>query len=460
MSITSFARALRRVLAVVLPAIGASVLPAFAPTPLAAQRAGSGGVVDSALSLDSLYRLVLTRSPRIRAANALGRAADARVASATRPADPELQFGFMNYSLPRLTPDPALGMAQLQLMQMIPLPGKLAAAGGAARARADASKARALDVTWQTWVDATMAFYERYQVNGSLVIARESRRLLEDVANAAKSMYRVGSGRQSDVLRADVELARMDEEIIRMETMREVATERLAAVVDTSVLVIANASQLPPFPDSVPLIAQLERTAYASRPALTAGAADVRAADFDAALARRERWPDIKVGVQYGQRRMETGIDRMGSLMIGASLPVFARDRQLRMRDETIAMRQMTEAELQNMRSETRARLADVRATIVRTRRLRTLYRTSVLPQAEAASASALSSYRSGGIEFMSVIEARMSVNRYRQELVALDATEGRAWAELEALTGERLVTTSTSSTEREQHADRQQGAH
>lgn len=135
MSITSFARALRRVLAVVLPAIGASVLPAFAPTPLAAQRARSGGVVDSALSLDSLYRLVLTRSPRIRAANALGRAADARVASATRPADPELQFGFMNYSLPRLTPDPALGMAQLQLMQMIPLPGKLAAAGGAARAR-------------------------------------------------------------------------------------------------------------------------------------------------------------------------------------------------------------------------------------------------------------------------------------------------------------------------------------
>ena len=245
-----------------------------------------------------------------------------------------------------------------------------------------------------------------------------------------------------------------------METLREVATERLAAVVDTSVLVIANASQLPPFPDSVPLIAQLERTAYASRPALTAGAADVRAADFDAALARRERWPDIKVGVQYGQRRMETGIDRMGSLMIGASLPVFARDRQLRVRDETIAMRQMTEAELQNMRSETRARLADVRATIVRTRRLRTLYRTSVLPQAEAASASALSSYRSGGIEFMSVIEARMSVNRYRQELVALDATEGRAWAELEALTGERLVTTSTSSTEREQHADRQQGAH
>lgn len=305
-----------------------------------------------------------------------------------------------------------------------------------------------------------MAFYERYQVDGSLVIARESRRLLEDVANAAKSMYRVGSGRQSDVLRANVELARMDEEIIRMETMREVATERLAAVVDTSVLVIANASQLPPFPDSVPLIAQLERTAYASRPALTAGAADVRAADFDAALARRERWPDIKVGVQYGQRRMETGIDRMGSLMIGASLPVFARDRQLRVRDETIAMRQMTEAELQNMRSETRARLADVRATIVRTRRLRTLYRTSVLPQAEAASASALSSYRSGGIEFMSVIEARMSVNRYRQELVALDATEGRAWAELEALTGERLVTTSTSSTEREQHADRQQGAH
>jgi hypothetical protein len=32
-----------------------------------------------------------------------------------------------------------------------------------------------------------------------------------------------------------------------------------------------------------------------------------------------------------------------------------------------------------------------------------------------------------------------MTVNRYRQELFALEADEGKAWAELEMLTGRQL---------------------
>ena len=40
----------------------------------------------------------------------------------------------------------------------------------------------------------------------------------------------------------------------------------------------------------------------------------------------------------------------------------------------------------------------------------------------------------------MTVVENRMGINRYRQERIALDAAEGRAWAELEMLTGQVLL--------------------
>ena len=50
----------------------------------------------------------------------------------------------MNYTLPSVKRDPTLGMTQLQVMQMVPIPGKLAAAGSAAQARADAARARDL----------------------------------------------------------------------------------------------------------------------------------------------------------------------------------------------------------------------------------------------------------------------------------------------------------------------------
>lgn len=429
------------ILIAVLACVAGAHRPVDAQEPTALAR-GTAGV----LTLDSVLILIDTRSPRVRAADALARATGARVAAALRPPDPELQLGLMNYSLPKGGPDPVLGMTQLQVMQMVPIPGKLSAAGAAARARADAASARALDVAWEVRAGAAMAFYERYQSAGSAALARETRRLLEDVAAIASAMYRVGEGRQSDVLRARVEIARMDEEIVRMEAMQEAATARLAAMADTTSDVVAGAPQLPVFPDSVPSLDALEQLAVETRPMLAAGAAEVRAASADVRLARRELWPDLQVGLQYGQRRMDMGIDRMGSLMIGATLPVFAGARQLRMREESAAMRQMAVAELSSMRAETRNQLSQIRITLSSTRRLRDLYTSSVLPQAEAATAAALSAYRTGAVDFMTVIENRMSVNRYRQELFALDAAEGRAWVELEMVLGRVIVSRPLSA--------------
>ena len=97
------------------------------------------------------------------------------------------------------------------------------------------------------------------------------------------------------------------------------------------------------------------------------------------------------------------------------------------------------------MQADTRARVSRTHAELSRARRLATLYRQSVLPQAEAAAESALASYRSGAVDFMTVIENRMTVNRYREELVALLADEGRAWAELEMLTGHPLMSLERS---------------
>ncbi|HEU4723027.1 MAG TPA: hypothetical protein VFS59_16820, partial [Gemmatimonadaceae bacterium] len=91
------------------------------------------------LRLGDLYAQVERANPRIAAASALATAARARVPGARRPPDPQLQLGFMNYTLPGLAPMPTLGMNQLQLMQMLPLGGKLRSAGVAADAQASAT---------------------------------------------------------------------------------------------------------------------------------------------------------------------------------------------------------------------------------------------------------------------------------------------------------------------------------
>ena len=50
----------------------------------------------AALSLGDLYGQVQRINPRIQAARALNRAAQARVPGASRPPDPQFQLGFMN----------------------------------------------------------------------------------------------------------------------------------------------------------------------------------------------------------------------------------------------------------------------------------------------------------------------------------------------------------------------------
>ena len=395
--------------------------------------------------LGTVLDAVARSNPRLDAARALARAARARVPGVTRPPDPQLQFGFMNYELPSLRPMETIGMTQLQLMQMVPVAGKLRLAGAVATARADAASTRIADVGLDLRVRTAMSFYDLYAVDGALRVAMETRRLLQDIAVIADRMYQVGEGRQADVLRANVELARMQEDIVRMQTMRTTMQARLNALLVLPAETPVGAPQLPIFPVSPSTLDSLTGLAERNRPVLLAGAQDVEVANATVELARREIWPDLQLGVQYGQQRGLMGPQRMGSLMIGAALPIFAKSRQLQMRDEANAMRAMAAADLASMRTETRGAVAESYANVLRARRLADLYRTSVLPQAEASVASSRAAYRVSAVPFMTLLDAQMTLNRYRQELFTLESDEGKAWAELEMLTGRVLIDSYTA---------------
>ena len=103
-------------------------------------------------------------------------------------------------------------------------------------------------------------------------------------------------------------------------------------------------------------------------------------------------------------------------------------------------MRQMATSELTEMRANTRGALGERSADLSRARRLAELYRNTIIPQSRATVSSAFAAYRVGRVDFMTLLDDQMTVNKYRLELVALEADEGRAWAELEMLTGTELL--------------------
>ena len=391
------------------------------------------------LRLAEVFRALEAASPRLTAARQMTRAAEARVAPARTLPDPQLQFGLMNRNLPGFGLQDPLGMNQVQVMQMLPIAGQLGLAGRVAEAQARALGARATNLSWELRARAAMAFYEMYQADRSIEVAIRTQNLLRDIGTTARTMYSVGQGRQADVLRAQVEIDRMTEELARMRAMREAAAARLNALLDRPADAPVPSPALPRFPRELALPDSLTRLAYAGRPMLTAGAFDVEAAAASERRAAREIWPDLQLGAQYGQRPMAGGTDRMVSVMLGFSVPIWAGRRQLQMRHEARAMRLGAEAELAALRADTRGRLGELTAAIGRTRVLRELYRTTILPQTEATVASALAGYRVGEVDLLTLIDAQLTVNRYQQQIFQLDAEEGAALAELEMLLGQSL---------------------
>jgi outer membrane protein TolC len=430
-----------------IAALAAALIAAATPAPRA--RAQTAAPRDSAapLLLSQLFARIDSASPRVLAARAMTRAADARIDGASRPPDPMLQLAIMNRSLPGLEPMPITGMTQLQLTQMLPIAGQLGLAKESGRALAEASSARAVEVRWESRARSAALFYDLYATTQSLRIARESRDLLRELGRSAETMYSVGRGRQADVLRAQVEVARMTEDIVRMRSMRTVLIARLDAQVDTSLVDSATGIARPVFPPTLPPLDSLVARAMADRGMMRAARSEAQAAGASVELAHRSIWPDLEVGVQFAWQGNGTGgTVYMGGLMIGASLPVFAGSRQMRARDEAGAMEQAAHADLREVAAETRSRVTELYSDVQRARRLDALYRATILPQAEAALGAALSSYRAGSVDFMTLVESQMTLNKYRQELFTLEAQQGMALAELEMMIGQQLVDPATSA--------------
>lgn len=394
---------------------------------------------EARMTLDRLYRAAWEESPRLIAARELVRASAAREPSAGLPPDPTVELGAMNLSLPDFSADmPASMVPSVEVMQMLPI-GKLDASRTIAREATAIAEAEALAAWWAVRTDVAMAYHGLHESEAHVAIMRETLGFLDEMREVAQSMYATGTGRQSDVLRAAVERARMEADIRRTEAMGVAARARLNALLGRPADSPLSAAAPPAYAIQLPSLDTLRAWAESSQPMLERARAAVRQADAATDLARRELWPDISVGLGYGQRPSDMGTEHMGSLMIGFSVPVFARSRQLRMRDEMVAMRRMAEADLTMERAETDARLVELTAELRRAAELIALYENEILPQADANVASAFSSYRTGAVDFMTLIDARMSANQFEQELHVLLAEYGIATAEMEMIVGREL---------------------
>ena len=388
------------------------------PSSSAAQRTP---LLPSPLSLGDVIRLASERRDEIQAARARVRAGEARPTIVSALQDPMISPSLDH--LPFM-----LGGADVSvtLEQQIPLSGIRRNRRASALADVDRLRAEANRVTLDVGVNAANAYLMLQERRRTTALVDEQMAFARDVVNAANARYASGTAPQSDVLRAEVEVARL--RALQRSLTGEVRAAE--AMLNTSLALDADAPvpALAPFSLTQPVPAwSALKPALASRPELAAGRAEILRAEADVQVMRDMFRPmaTIRTGPAY---TMAEGRGWMA--MVGISLPIW-RDKLRAGVAEAQAMRAMSESDLRAMTRMIEGEAAVAVNRLQAARERQSALTSDVLPRARMAIEPAVAGYASGQLPLVSVIEAVQALWLVQSDLIAADTELGLAWARL-----------------------------
>ncbi len=388
------------------------------------------------LKLSDLLAEARQKSPEILAARARVQAARARVPLAQSLPDPmamvELDnMGFKDYMVGR----DMNSQVMYTLTQDIPFPGKLIAQGHAAGREADRSSAELKSVEWDVLTRLRIAYYDLGFVYESLDILEKNRSLLDQFAKTAEVKYKTGSGIQADVLKARVELAKVEEKRIGLE-QRKTALEAqirslLAKPSDESLGRPENMT--PGFDKSYGIV---ESLALRNNPELLAQTKGLESSKVQVAAAKYGYLPDLSLVAGYGYRGQ---LDPMVKAGVGINIPLWAIGKQRNAVKEAQSNLGEAKYSQEAMKQSILARVGEGYSAVAKAQRLADLYGKTIVPQADAALSSAFTQYKVGNIDFLSLVSSFTTLLDYQLQAREQEAELAKAIASLEQVTGVEL---------------------
>ncbi len=118
------------------------------------------------------------------------------------------------------------------LMQMFPWFGTIAARTDAAAAGANAARSRYEAKKLQLFAEVKEAFYEYVYLAAAIESTKENLELMRHFEEVARTKYLTATGTHPDIIRAQIEIARMENDLITLERSREPIVARLNAALN------------------------------------------------------------------------------------------------------------------------------------------------------------------------------------------------------------------------------------
>jgi outer membrane protein TolC len=410
-----------------LVTLSLAILLLGASSALAEERSGLPDL-PSPLRLPDVLAYARAHRSEIVAARARVRAADERPAIVSALEDPMVMpsvdhLPFMLHGVD----------ASLMVEQRFPLSGVLGDRRRAAEADARRFRADSVRVAQDVQLDAARAFLMLRERRELERVLDEQVALARQFVTAANARYGAGTGNQPEVLRAEIEVARLEGAIraIRAEVN---ASE---AMLNTSLGRAANAFVPPlaatPSTAEPDVWAQVRAKTLRRSPELEVARAEISRAQAETSAMESMYYPMglVRTGPSY------TMTDGWGwMLTVGVSVPIWRGKYDAGVR-EAQAMADMARADLAAMTRMAEGEAATARSQVLAARERVLSLRDNVLPRARQAIDATVAGYAAGTVPLVAVIDTAQALWSVQAELVSADFELGLAWTRLQRAQGE-----------------------
>jgi outer membrane protein TolC len=387
--------------------------------------------------VEAYVSYALSQNPDIEAARKRVDAAAYRVPQAASLRDP--MFGVTAFPSPVQT---AAGQQEVALnaSQQLPWCGKLSTRADAAEADTDVARAQLAAAELEIVEQVKQAYYELYFIQVAIRITEDNRNLLLDFVEIADSKYRTGKASQQDVLRAQVEVSNLDNQLIRLRQQLVSSQAKLARLLhvspDTPVRALDQPSQQPIPQD----LERLYQQAIAGRPELHAQLAAVRRDRRNVDLARLEYYPDLTAGATWigtssaGISPLANGDDPL-LLAFSMNVPIYRKRLEAGVREAESRVVASTR-QYDSLRDRTAESVKDLYVQATSQYDLVRLFRDDIIPKSQQTLEVSQAAYQVGEVDFLQLIDNWQQLLRFQIAYHRLEAQLQQTLAMLERVVG------------------------
>lgn len=396
---------------------------------------------EGGLSLSEAIAEALKNNPEIQAAKSKVESARARSKQAAYLEDPELNMEAwgvpLNHPLRYRSANPLI----IGVRQKLPFFGKLGLKGEMAdqEVRMIEEELRAKEQEIAAKVKAAYADY--FMASKSIEIYNELLELVRHTSTTAENLYGVGKVPQQDVLKALLERTEILNKLTWAEKDLVTSRAKLNTLLSRR---LEDRLGAPGELDvkSVPTqFAQLEKLAIQQRPDLRALESSISKSDAAVKLAERNRkFPDFMVGLQYWVAPDQSP-RHMYAPMVTLTIPFspWTKGKHDYEVQEAMAERQASNANLAAMKNMALFEVREMSAKVQAAIRSISIYRDGLLPQAEQSFQAAVAAYQTGGVNFMTLLDAQRTIRDVRMGYYKALVDYEQSRADLERAVGKEL---------------------